>query len=49
MDKEKTIFGVDIEKQKLKNKLYSQCPICGSIYYQKGHKARHEKSKKHQA
>ena len=39
--------GVELEKEKLNNKLYGRCPICGTIYYLVGHKSRHEKSKKH--
>ena len=48
MNSNKTNDGVHNEKQKLLNKFYSQCPICGTIYYKKGHEARHKKSLKHQ-
>ena len=47
MTDKKSNNGVEIEKEKLKNKLYGRCSICGTIYYIVGHKARHEKSKKH--
>ena len=37
---------LELEKEKLKSKSYTQCPICGSIYH-KAAIARHNRSKKH--
>ena len=37
---------LELEKEKLKNKSYTQCSICGSVYH-KAAIARHTRSKKH--
>ena len=37
---------LELEKEKLKSKSYTQCPICGSIYH-KAAIARHKRTKKH--
>ena len=34
-------------QDKLKNDNYSMCNICGSIYYFRGNKQKHERSLKH--
>ena len=34
-------------QHKLKNTEYRQCPVCGSVYYYRGNKQKHERSLKH--
>jgi hypothetical protein len=44
---QKESFYDAIIKNKMKNPNYILCNLCGSIFYGKGNKARHEKSVKH--
>jgi hypothetical protein len=46
MDNNSVNIYADIQ-HKLKNNTYHQCLVCGSVYYYRGNKQKHERSLKH--